>query len=313
MTTLTFHLARSLGRGYGPGDEIVVTELDHHANVDPWRALERERGVTVRVARMTPETGETDFDDLASPINERTRLVAIGAASNALGTISDVPRDRMAHAVVPGLRRCRPLRPTPPCRCAGHRLRLPRVLGIQVLRSTHRRPLRQEGTFPSARRAEAEAVPDAAPERLETGTQNHEGIVGAAAAVEFLASLAEGPTRRARLHAAFDELHRRSQALIVRLWSGLADIRGVTVYGPAPSRARTPTVSFALGRHALGGGRPPPGRFGLFVSHGDFYATTAVERLGRSRDGLVRVGCACYTTEDEIERLLEGVHGLTGR
>ena len=90
MTTLTFHLARSLGRGYGPGDEIVVTELDHHANVDPWRVLERERGVTIRVARMIPETGQLDRDDLRRKISDRTRLVAIGAASNALGTINDV-------------------------------------------------------------------------------------------------------------------------------------------------------------------------------------------------------------------------------
>src|SRR5262249_13863946 len=87
---------------------------------------------------------------------------------------------------------------------------------------------------------------DTAPERLETGTQNHEGIVGAAAAVQFLASLAEGPTRRARLELAFDELHRKSQALIERLWAGLAGIRGVTLYGPPPARPRTPTVSFAL-------------------------------------------------------------------
>src|SRR5947209_881444 len=90
MTSLTFHLARSLGRDYGPGDEVVVTELDHHANVDPWRALERERGITVRVVRMIPETGQLDLGDLERSINGRTRLVAIGGASNALGTINDV-------------------------------------------------------------------------------------------------------------------------------------------------------------------------------------------------------------------------------
>ncbi|MDQ3688192.1 MAG: aminotransferase class V-fold PLP-dependent enzyme, partial [Acidobacteriota bacterium] len=100
MTTLTFHLARALGRGYARGDEIVVTELDHHANVAPWRALEKERGVAVRTVRMIPETGQLDWDDFARQLNERTKLVAVGAASNALGTITDVRRaGELAHAV----------------------------------------------------------------------------------------------------------------------------------------------------------------------------------------------------------------------
>ena len=100
MTTLTFHLGRALGRGYRPGDEIVITELDHHANVAPWRALEQERGVIVRLARMIPATGQLDWDHFAQQINARTRLVAIGAASNALGTITEVRRAAaMAHAV----------------------------------------------------------------------------------------------------------------------------------------------------------------------------------------------------------------------
>ncbi len=100
MTTLTFHLARALGRGYGPGDEIVVTELDHHANVAPWRALEEERGCIIRVARMIPETGQLDWDHFAQQLNARTKLVAIGAASNALGTINDVRRAaEMAHSL----------------------------------------------------------------------------------------------------------------------------------------------------------------------------------------------------------------------
>src|SRR5262249_37496656 len=99
MTTLTFHLARALGRRWGPGDEIVVTELDHHANIDPWRALERGRGVTVGVARMVAEAGRLDRDDLRRQLSGRTRLVAVGAASNALGTISDVAEAaRLAHA-----------------------------------------------------------------------------------------------------------------------------------------------------------------------------------------------------------------------
>ena len=315
MTTLTFHLARSLGRGYGPGDEIVVTELDHHANVDPWRALERERGVTIRVVRMIPETGETDFGDLERQINTRTKLLAIGAASNALGTISDVAEAvRMAHAVGA-------LVFVDAVHYAPHRLVDVEALGCDFLACSAykfygphvgvlygRNELLRSLDVPKLKPS-----PDTAPERLETGTQNHEGIVGAAAAVEFLASLAEGPTRRVRLRIALDELHRRSQSLIERLWEGLAEIRGVGVYGPAPSRPRTPTVSFTVdGLPSEEVARRLSDR-GLFVSHGDFYATTAVERLGRSREGLVRIGCACYTTEEEIERLLDEVRDVAGR
>jgi cysteine desulfurase family protein (TIGR01976 family) len=309
MTSLTFHLARALGRGWGPGDEIVVTELDHHANIDPWRALERDRGVTVRMARMVPETGQLDRADLRRTITGRTRMVAIGAASNALGTINDVAEAaRLAHdagalAFVDAVH------------YAPHRLVDVRALGCDFLACSAykfygphvgvlygRRDLLGELDVPRLRPA-----PDTAPERLETGTQNHEGIAGAAAAVEFLASLADGPDRRARLRAAYAALHERGLALTDTLWRGLSEIEGVRVYGPPPSEPRTPTISFALGGlPSAEVGRRLAER-GLFASHGDFYATTAVGRLGLAREGLVRVGCACYTSEEEIEGLLEAV------
>jgi selenocysteine lyase/cysteine desulfurase len=164
---------------------------------------------------------------------------------------------------------------------------------------------------------EALAVPklapasDAAPERIETGTQNHEGIVGAAAAVDFLASLAgEAGTRRARLAAALDELHSRGHLLLHRLWTGLQAIPGVTLYGPSPAAPRTPTVSFAVeGRKSALVAEELATR-GVFVSNGDFYATTVVRRLGREADGLVRAGCAAYTTADEVGRLVDGVQEI---
>jgi selenocysteine lyase/cysteine desulfurase len=153
-------------------------------------------------------------------------------------------------------------------------------------------------------------APDTVPERIETGTLNHEGIVGAAAAVDFFASLSEGSTRRDRLVRTYQELHLRGRALVERLWFGLQEIPKVTLYGPAPELPRTPTVAFTVAgqpadavAHRLAG-------LGLFVSSGDFYASTVVERLGVTQ-GLVRVGCACYTTEEEVERLIEGVRSLT--
>jgi cysteine desulfurase family protein (TIGR01976 family) len=312
MTTLTFHLARALGRGFTKGDEVVVTELDHHANVDPWRDMAVERGLTVRVVRMVPATGELDWDDLANALNPRTKLLAIGAASNALGTISDVARAaRMAHEVDA-------LIFVDAVHYAPHRLVDVRALDCDFLACSAYKfhgphigiLYGKESLIDGLDVPKLRPSPNFAPERLETGTQNHEGIVGAAAAVDFLAGLAKGPTRRARLEAAFATLHDRGQTLIERLWNGLAAIDSIQLFGPKPDRPRTPTVSFAVdGIPSAEVTRRLADR-GLFVSHGDFYATTAVERLGHAHDGLVRVGCACYTTSEEIDRLLDSLRAV---
>jgi cysteine desulfurase family protein (TIGR01976 family) len=205
MTTLTFHLSRALGRQYGPGEQIVVTELEHHANVAPWQALERERGVTVRMVKMIPQTGQLDWEDLERQLSGNPRLLAIGAASNALGTITDARRAaEMARA-------CGALVFVDAVHYAPHALTDVRALDCDFLACSAykfygphvgvlfgRQNLLRTVDFPKLIPA-----PDTVPERAETGTQNHEGMVGAAAAVDFIASLATGETRRARLRAAF--------------------------------------------------------------------------------------------------------------
>ena len=312
MTTLAFHLSRALGRQYGPGDEIVVTELDHHANIAPWQALARERGVTVRMVKMLPETGQLDWDDLQRQITNRTKLLAIGAASNALGTITDVRRAaEMTHAVGA-------LVFVDAVHYAPHELVNVRAMNCDFLGCSAykfygphigvlfgRHDLLQSLDFPKLLPA-----PDTAPERVETGTQNHEGMMGAAAAVDFLASLAQGETRRHRLQATFDALHARGIALTTRLWEGLSAIKGVNLYGPQPTMPRTPTIAFTIsGIPSSEVARKLADR-GIFASHGDFYAMTVVERLGYADEGLVRAGCACYTTADEAERLLDNVRAI---
>jgi cysteine desulfurase family protein (TIGR01976 family) len=307
MTTLTFHLARSLGRAMGSGDEVVVTELDHHANVDPWRAMASERGVTVRVARMRPEDGQLDWDDLERQVNGRTKVIAIGAASNALGTINDVARASKIARGVGALTFVDAVHYAPHrlvdvrafgcdfLACSAYKFHGPHV-GILYGRGELLRSLDVPKLRPS---------PDSAPDRLETGTQNHEGIAGTAAAIDFLAGLAPGSDRRSRLEGAFEALHRRASSLVDRLWSGLEGIEGVTLFGPRPPLPRTPTISFALeGMAPVEVCRRLADR-GIFASHGDFYATTAIERLGQASTGLVRLGCACYTSAEEVERLLE--------
>jgi cysteine desulfurase family protein (TIGR01976 family) len=317
MTTLTFHLSRALGRGWGPGDEIVVTELDHHANIDPWRALEHDRGVAVRSVAMQPETGLLDWEDLERAITPRTRLVAIGAASNALGTINDVARvsemakDAGAWMFVDAVH------------YAPHVLVDVASLGCDFLACSPykfygphlgvlwgRRELLESLDVPKLVPA-----PDEVPERLETGTLSHEGIVGAAAAVRFLASLSGTPDAplRGSLARAYWVLHARGESLFRRLWAGLGEIRGVTRYGPPPGSPRTPTVSFVVEGRASDSVAEELARRGIFCSSGDFYAWTVVRRLGHGSDGVVRAGCACYTTEEEIERLLAGVREVAGR
>ncbi len=314
MTTLTFHVARALGRGWGPADEIIVTELDHHANVAPWQALARERGLTVRTARMIPGSGELDWSDFESLVTSRTKLVAIGAASNALGTITEVHRaGELVHAVG-GLLFVDAVHYAPHALIDVHALDCDllacsayKFYGPHVGVLYGRKPLLESLDVPKLLPA-----PDAAPERLETGTQNHEGIVGAARAVEFLASLAGPGEPRAALRATFAALHSRGQQLLQQLWSGLAAVPGLTLYGPPPDRPRTPTLSFSVAGHDPGDVAAALAARGVFVSHGDFYATTVIERLGRAPEGVVRAGCACYTTADEVERLVDGVRAICG-
>jgi cysteine desulfurase family protein (TIGR01976 family) len=311
MTTLTFHLARGLGRAWGPADEIVVTELDHHANVAPWRALERERGVTIRVVPIAPDTGTLDWTGLAPLLSGRTRLLAIGAASNALGTVSDVAR------AVALARDAGALTFVDAVHYAPHRLVDVRALGCDFLACSAYKFYGPHVGVLYGRRERLAAVdipklepaPDTAPERMETGTLNHEGIAGAAAAVDFLASLAPGGAlRRERLRTVFAELDRRGVSLAQHLLDGLGAIPGVRVYGPAAASARTPTVAFTVGERHPDDVADALADDAVFVSTGDFYATSVVRRYGlASRGGLVRAGCAVYTTADEVDRLLAGV------
>ena len=314
MTTLTFHLGRALGRACKNGDEIVVTELDHHANVAPWRALERERGVRVVAARMRPEDGTLDIADLEAKIGDRTRLVAIGAASNALGTMTDL-RPAIARA-----RKVGALVFVDAVHYAPHALVDVKALGCDFLALSAykfygphigvlwgRRELIERLDVPKLAPA-----PEESPERLETGTQNHEGIVGAGAAVDYLASLTggRGADRRSSLEVVFRTLHHRSAALFRQLWDGLGEIPRVRRYGPEPDHPRSPTLSFTVAGRRSDDVAVALARKGLFVSHGDFYAATVIERLGVGDDGIVRVGCSVYNDESEIARVVTAVRSI---
>ena len=316
MTTLTFHIARGLGRthNWGSGDEIVITELDHHGNVAPWRALERERGITIKVARMKTEDGSLDMADLEQKVTTKTKLVAIVAASNAIGTKPNVRQiAQMAHAKGA-------LVYVDAVHYAPHTLVDVQWLGADFLACSAYKFYGPHVGIVWGRKALLEKLdvprldpaPQESPERLETGTQNHEGIAGAAAAVDFLAGLAGDPDlpRREALAKSFATLHSRGVELFELLWNGLGEIRGVKRFGLGPHQARTPTVSFVIDGLKSDDVAAKLADDALFVSNGDFYAATVVERLGHAADGVIRIGCSCYTTSEEIERVLSALRRI---
>ena len=293
MTTITFHLARALGRMWQPGDEVIVTDLDHHANVAPWRALEIDRGMVVRSARMDRETCQIEMGHLETLVGKKTRLIAVGGASNAVGTINDLARIRTIARSVGALFFVDAVHLAPHERidvraidCDFLALSAYKFYGPHIGILFTRKNLLESLPFPKL-----EPAPDSAPERAETGTQNQEGIAGVKATIDFMQLI------------DFSWLHQHSQKLTRLLWDGLKSIRRVRVYGPGLTERRTPTVSFtADGMTSEDLARGLVKR-AIFASHGDFYAATVIRVLGV--EGLLRIGCAAYTTEEEIERLLD--------
>ena len=310
MTTLTFRAARALGRGFSVNDEIVVTDLDHHANIDPWRDLASELGLIIRTVPFDIATGQLNMKAFEQSLSARTRLVAIGAASNALGTASDLNTAlSLARAVgaltfVDGVHSAPHFLPDVTklgCdffACSPYKFYGPHA-GILYARREILDALSVSRLAPSSNRS---------PYRMETGTLNHEAIVGSAAAVDFLASIGRGSTRRKKLVSTYAALHKQGNAQIRRIWEALKDFSHVTVYGPGPEKPRTPTLSFTVREMTSRSVSESLAAKGLFLSHGDFYATTVVKRLGV--EGLVRVGCACFTSDEEIERLIRAIGEL---
>jgi len=313
MTTLMFHLARAIGRTLERGDEIIVTELDHHANIAPWQALAQERGAVLKWIPLDLHTSHLDFDAYARALSPRTRVVAIGAASNALGTISDV------RALIAMAKQTGAITVVDAVHYAPHHLVDVRAIDCDFLAcSAYKFYGPHIGVlYGKAERIAALDVPRLEPspnvgsERLETGTQNHEGIVGAAAAVDFIASLAaaEIGSRRQRIAATFDALHHRGEQLVAQLWDGIGRMPWVTPVGPLPGSSRTATVSMKVRGGSDAAARALAAR-GLFASNGDFYASTVARRLGVQDEGLLRIGCMAYTTDREIDRLLAALHDL---
>ncbi len=322
MTTLTFALSRAIGRELQPGDEVIVTRLDHDANVAPWRVLE-EQGAVVRVVDIDVKDCTLNMADLARQITARTRLVAVGWASNAVGTINDVAEIvGLAHAAgalvfVDGVHYA----PHGPIdvraldcdflACSPYKFFAPHM-GVLYGKRAHLTRLRPYKVRPAS---------DASPDRWETGTHNHEGLAGVAAAIDYLAELGRrvepnAAKRRSALLAAMAAIREYERGLADQLIGGLLKIPGLTFYGisdPARFDQRTPTVAVRLA-----GYRPRElagylGDQGMFTWDGNYYALSLTERLGvESNGGMLRLGLVHYNTGEEVARVLEALNKLRG-
>lgn len=319
MTTLTLAFSRTLSRQWGPGDEIVVTDLDHQANVAPWVRAAEDAGATVRRVPFDPETVTLDYSALAEMICERTRLVAIGYASNATGTVNEV-RDVCRRA-----REFGALSYVDAVHYAPHGAIDVKAIGCDFLTCSAYKFFGPHVGIVWGR-AEALAscptyklppVSDEIPSRWESGTLNHEGIVGAGAAIDWIAALGDDgseESRRKRIVDGMGAIHALERPLLDRLLTELPEIPGVQIVGPPAVEMRTPTVSFRMEGHSPQEIARTLGNDGIFVWDGDFYASSVIDRLGlREEGGLVRIGLAPYNTEDEIDRLIAALEGIAGR
>ncbi len=324
MTTLNFALSRALGRRLGPGDEIVITELDHEGNRGPWLALE-EKGVVVRQVKVDVRRCTLDLDDLRAKVNRRTRVVAVGGASNGVGTVNDL------ELVVSLAREVGAVSVVDAVHLAPHKPIDVRRIGCDFLLASAYKFFGPHlgvlyGRRDAFERLEAYKLrpqSNAIPSLIETGTLNHEGIAGAVAAIDFLADLGRrvlspaaplaaqsplpaAPTRREALRLAMAAIDEYEMDLAYWFMAELRRIKGLVIYGPPEGHPRTPTISVRLaGKDPAALSEMLAGE-GVFTAAGSFYALTLFEKLGlEGRGGALRMGLAPYNTRDELERTLD--------
>ena len=323
MTTLTFAISRAIGRELKPGDEIVVTRLDHDANVSPWTSMAEDRGVTVRWAEIHDADCTLDMSDLASKINAKTKLVAVGYASNAVGTIN--PEEevvRLAHKVGAlcyvdavhygphGLIDVAAL----DCdflACSTYKFFGPHM-GVLYGKREHLKKFRPYKVRPNT---------NAIPNCWEWGTLNHECIAGIEACVEYVADLGrrshpEVSTRRAAIEAAYATIHEHERGLLEKMMDGLKAIPGLKLYGitdPARFSERCTTFAVRVDGHAPLELATKLGDRGFFTWDGNYYALNLTEHLDVEKSGgFLRIGLVHYNTVDEVESLLAALRQIVG-
>jgi cysteine desulfurase family protein (TIGR01976 family) len=315
MTTLNFALSTAIGRTLEPGDEVLITQLDHEANRGPWLRLQ-DRGVVIQEVKLNLQTGELDSADMAAKITPRTKVFALGASSNALGTVNDIALGRRLTRAVGALLVVDAVHYAPHfpvdvqamdvdfLLCSGYKFYGPHVGVLYAKPGALDR-------LPTDRLSVQET---AAPYRIETGTLNHAAIDGVRAAVDYLAGWGSGKTLRERIVDAMTGISAYEHRLAQTYHDAVRRLPGVQVWGPDfTKRSRAPTVSITLDKRSAGDVAIALGAEGICVWDGNFYAVRAVELLGLAkRGGLLRTGVSMYTSEAEIGRLLAGIEKLAG-
>ena len=322
MTALTFAMSRAIGREVKPGDEILLTRLDHDANFSPWKALE-EKGVIIRVAEINPSDCTLDMKDLASKITPRTKLVAVGLASNATGTINPVGEIIKIAQRAGALTYIDAVHYAPhgpidvqalDCDflvCSTYKFFGPHM-GVLFGKREQLKKLQ-----PYKVRANTNAIPNC----WEWGTLNHECIAGITACVEYLADLGRqvdplAASRRAALLAAYGAIQAHETRLMAKLMRGLEQIPGARIYGitdPSRFAERCPTLAVRVAGHTPLELATKLGERGFFTWDGNYYAINLTEFLDVEKDGgFLRIGLAHYNTEEEVERLLTVITGIVG-
>jgi cysteine desulfurase family protein (TIGR01976 family) len=312
MTTLNFALSTALGRTLKPGDEVLITQLDHEANRGPWLNLAAQGAILKEVKLKS--SGELDTQDMQAQMTERTRIFAIGASSNALGTVNDLAlARRLSHAVgallVVDAVHYAPHFPIDVqamdadfLLCSGYKFYGPHV---GVLYS-------KPGALDRLPTNRLKVQDVAAPFRIETGTLNHAAIDGMRAAVDYLATWGSGATLRERLVSAMSGISAYEHALAKQFYEEVQALPGIRTWGPGfESRARAPTVSITLANQTAAEAARVLGAAGVYVWDGDFYAARAVEILGlAARGGLLRSGVSMYSSAADVARLMAGLSKL---
>jgi cysteine desulfurase family protein (TIGR01976 family) len=305
MTTLNFALARGIARQLKAGDEVLITQLDHEGNRGPWLML-RDFGIVVREVNLRAD-GTLDYADMESKVNERTRVLAMGLASNALGTVNNVKLARELSYRVGAWLVLDAVHYAPHFSidvvslgcdfllCSAYKFYGPHV-GL-----LYSRP----GLLDRLNTDRLRTAVQFAPEKIETGTLNHAAIAGVSAAIRFIASLGKGETLREQLITAYESIGNHERSLATRLYNGLKQVKGVTIAGTDFSVQRAPTISFTVGSRTATEVCRHLNTHNIFAWDGHFYAIRAIERLGLlEKGGVTRIGMAVYNTEEEVDKVL---------
>jgi len=318
MTSLTFSMSRALSRDWGSRDDVVVTSLDHDANVSPWRMAAADRGATLRVVDIDPGDATLDLSSLERALSGTPRLLAVTAASNAVGTVTPLEKivamahDAGALVYVDGVH------------YSAHRLSDVHALGADFLAASAYKFFGPHtgllfGKAEHLERLTAYKVlpaPSTGPGKWETGTQSFESLAGVTAAIDYLASLGDGGDRRTRLVDAFDRIRAHEEQLSLRFLRGLGELPRVRAYGiSSPERIAERVSTFAVSVDGLTPREVATrlGDHGLLVWDGHYYAIAVMEALGvLDLGGLVRIGFVHYTTGWEVDRVLAALAGLPG-